>query len=153
MNRLTKLALAAAALSLTAAAAQAQTYTFQSTQTKMVATGGTEPDGTPFGGSFQTGTKVVTMAGGKSVSETWTCIGVTQPPRDSVFHMNAVCDSTGPSGDAATVWGCNFINRERTEISCVGGIYGKTGAYAGKRGTVTFHGVNGTGSGTGQWNN
>lgn len=153
MNSLTKLILSAAALSLMATAAQAQTFTFQSTQTKAVATGSTAPDGTPFGGLFQTGTQVITMAGSKQVSETFTCIGSTQPPRDAVFQFSTVCDSTGPSGDASSVWGCNFLNRERTEVACVGGIYGRSGSYAAKRGTVTWHGVNGSGSGTGQWNN
>jgi hypothetical protein len=152
MHSLTKLALAAAALSLSATAAQAQTFTFQSSQTKAVTTGATAPDGTAFGGLYQTGTQVVTVAG-KQVSESWTCIGTTQPPRDAVFHFSTVCDTTGPSGDTSSVWGCNFLNRERTEVACVGGIYGRSGSYASKRGTVTFHGVNGSGSGTGQWNN
>jgi len=153
MHSLTKLALASAALSLTATAAQAQTFTFQATQTKAVTTGTTAPDGSNFGGLYQTGTQVVTTADGKKTNENWTCIGSTQPPRDAVFHFSTVCDSSGSSGDASSVWGCNFINRERTEVACVGGIYGRSGSYAGKRGTMTWHGVNGSGSGTGQWNN
>jgi hypothetical protein len=153
MHSLTKLALAGAALSLTATAAQAQSFTFQATQTKAIATGSTAPDGTPFGGVYSTGTQVIAMADGKKATESYSCIGTTQPPRDAVFQFSTICDSTGPNGDTSSVWGCNFISRERNEVSCVGGIYGKTGAYAGKRGTVTWHGLNGNGPGTGQWNN
>lgn len=153
MHKLARLALASAALSLTATAAQAQSFTFQATQAKAVATGSTAPDGTPFGGVYSTGTQVISMADGKKVTESYSCIGTTQPPRDAVFQFSTICDATGPNGDTSSVWGCNFLNRERTEVACVGGVYGKSGSYAGKRGTVTWHGVNGSGSGTGQWNN
>lgn len=153
MHNLTKLALAAAALSLSATAAQAQTFTYQTTQTKVVNTGTAVPGGSPIGGIYQTGTQMITMADGKKVTDTFTCIGTTQPPRDSVFQFSSVCDSTGPNGDTSSVWGCNFVSMERNEISCVGGVIGKSGAYAGRRGTMTYHGVNGSGSGTGQWYN
>ena len=153
MHSVTKMALASAALSLSTTTVQAQTFTFEATQTKAVATGGAGPDGTPFGGLYTTGTQIITMADGKKANESWTCIGTTQPPRDSVFQFSTVCDSTGPSGDTSSVWGCNFVNRERTEVSCVGGLIGRSGSYAGKRGTMTWHGVNGSGSGTGQWIN
>ena len=153
MHSLTRLALAAGALSLGATAAQAQTFTFQATQTKAVSTGAAAPDGSMIGGLYSTGSQVITMADGKRVTESYTCIGSTQPPRDAVFQFSTVCDSTGPSGDTSSVWGCNFVNRERTEVSCVGGLIGRTGSYAGKRGTVTWHGVNGNGPGTGQWIN
>lgn len=153
MHTLTKLALATAALSLGATAVQAQSFTFQATQTKAVTTGAPVPGGPPVAGVMSTGTQIVTMADGKKVTETYTCIGATQPPRDAVFQFTTVCDSTGPSGDASSVWGCNFVSMERNEVSCVGGLVGKTGSYAGRRGTVTFHGVNGNGPGTGQWIN
>jgi hypothetical protein len=153
MQSLTKLALAAAALGLSAGAAQAQTFTFQATQTSAVQTGTAFPDGGSIGGVYSTGTQVVTMADGTKVTETYSCIGTTQPPRDSVFQFSTVCNSTGPNGTTSSVWGCNYVNRERNEVGCVGGIYGKSGAYAGKRGSMTFHGVNGTGPGTGQWYN
>ena len=153
MHSLTRLALVAAALGLSATAAQAQTFTHTSNQTKAVSTGGVAPDGTPFGGLYQTGTQVITMADGKKVTETYTCIGMTQPPRNSIFQFSTICDATGPNGDTASVWGCNTVNRERNEVSCVGGVYGKSGSYAKRRGTVTWYGVNGSGSGTGQWNN
>jgi hypothetical protein len=153
MHTMTKLALAAAALSLSATAAQAQTFTYTTTQTKVVNTGTPVPGGAPIAGTYQTGTQVVTTADGKKVTESFTCIGTTQPPRDSVFQFSSVCDSTGPNGDTSSVWGCNSVSTERNEISCVGGVIGKTGSYAGRRGTMTFHGVGGSGSGTGQWYN
>ena len=153
MHNLTRLALAAAALGLNATAAQAQTVTFQTTQTSVVNTGAPVPGGAPIAGVYQTGTQVITSADGKKVTETFTCIGTTQPPRDAVFQFSSVCDSTGPNGDTSSVWGCNFVSMERNEISCVGGVIGKTGAYTGRRGTMTYHGVNGSGSGTGQWYN
>ncbi len=153
MNNLTKLIVSAAALSLSVTAAQAQTFTFQAIQAKAVQTGAAVPGGTPVAGVMSTGTQHVTMADGKKVTETYTCIGSTQPPRDSVFQFSTVCDSTGPSGDASSVWGCNWVKPESNEVSCVGGLIGKSGSYAGRRGTLTFHGVNGSGPGTGQWIN
>lgn len=153
MHSFTKFTALAAALSLSATAAQAQTFIFQATQTKAVNTGGQAPGGGAFAGAMTTGTQVVTTADGKKVTETYTCIGMTQPPRDSVFQFSTICDSTGPNGDASSVWGCNFVKPDSNEISCVGGLVGKTGSYAGRRGTVTFHGVNGNGPGTGQWLN
>lgn len=152
MNSLTQYALAAAALSLSATAAQAETFTFQATQTKAVQTGASGAGGA-VAGVMSTGTQNITMADGKKVTETYTCIGSTTPPRDSVFQFNTVCDATGPNGDNTSYWGCNFIAPERNEIACVGGLIGKTGSYKGRRGTVTFHGVGGSGPGTGQWIN
>jgi hypothetical protein len=151
MHCLTKFAALAAALSLSATAAQGQTFTFQAVQAKAVQTGAAVPGGTPVAGVMSTGTQNVTMADGKKVTETYTCIGSTQPPRDSVFQFSTVCDATGPNGDTSSVWGCNFVSTERNEVSCVGGLVGKSGSYAGRRGTMTFHGINGSGPGTGQW--
>ena len=148
-----KLIFAAAVAALSTTGALAQNYTYVAQNGKTVATGGIAPDGTPFGGQFLTGSQTVTAAGGKMVTESYTCIGTTQPPRDSVFMFNSICDATGPNGDYSVVWGCNFLNRERTNLSCVGGLVGKTGSYASRRGTVTYHGVDGKGSGTGQWIN
>jgi hypothetical protein len=153
MNSLTKFIVSAAALSLSATAAQGQTFTFQAVQAKAVQTGAAVPGGTPVAGVMSTGTQNVTMADGKKVTETYTCIGSTQPPRDSVFQFSTVCDATGPNGDTSSVWGCNFVSMERNEVSCVGGLVGKSGSYAGRRGTMTFHGINGSGPGTGQWIN
>jgi hypothetical protein len=153
MNSMTRLILSAAALSLSASAAQAQSFTFHATQTKAVTTGAPAPGGGAFAGVMSNGSQVVTLADGKKVTESYTCIGTTQPPRDSVFQFSTVCDSTGPNGDTSSVWGCNFISAERNEVSCVGGLVGKSGSYAGRRGTVTFHGTAGSGPGTGQWYN
>jgi hypothetical protein len=152
MNKATNMIAVLATISA-ASTASAQTFTFQAQDKDGVSVGTIDRNGQPMGGRYTNGTSNVTWADGKKTSDSYSCIALSQPPRDSVFMSHSICDASNSSGSYTAVWGCNFMDKERTEMSCVGGLYGKTGAYAGRGGTITFHGKGGVGTGTGQWNN
>ena len=143
------LALGAAATCL-CAGALAQTFTFVSTSETPTTVGATTPQGS-VRGSYWTGSSTVTYADGTTTESTFTCVSTTQPPRDSIFMMHGVCDGTGADGDYTAYTGCNVLDEEAGEMSCVGGLIGKTGDLAGRRGVLTIHGQGDASSGTGQW--
>lgn len=129
-----------------------QTFTFDATANAPTTVGTMGPDGVPVAGSYWTGSTATTWGDGKKTSETYACVSTTQPPNASIFHMHAICDATGAAGAYTSVWGCNFRDKERTLMGCVGGLYGKTGMYAGKGGGgINYMDKVGAGSGTGQW--
>ncbi len=144
-------AFAAIMLAASATAASAQSFTFDATDDGAAVTvGGARPDGSPFGGRMWKG-KSVGDIGGKKVSTTYTCVSLSQPPNDSIFSAHAVCDVTAPDGTYSLLMGCNFHNKEATIVSCLGGSFGKTGAYVGKAGNITLYTKGGKTTGTGQW--
>jgi hypothetical protein len=151
MTRFAKLALSGAALILSTSAAMAQTNTYETQDSGTTTTGGKLRDGSMTGGLTSKGTSKISWADGHKSTETYSCIGVTQPPRDAIFMSHSVCDASGPDGSYFAVFGCNVLDAARNETACVGGLYGKTGSFANRGGTITFHGVNGKGSGTAQW--
>jgi hypothetical protein len=132
--------------------ANAETFTFESQMDgPPMSVGGARPDGSSYGGSYFTGTSQgITSAGGKTKSK-YACVSMTTPPTDSIFKMHSICDVTTAEGDYTAVFGCDIL--AATEVSCVGGIYGKTGVYKGRRGSITNHGKGPKSSGTGQWIN
>ena len=102
-------------------------------------------------GAYWTGASTVTMADGSVNESTFTCVSTSQPPRDSIFMVHGVCDGTGADGDYTVYSGCNIMDPEAGEMSCVGGLIGKSGNYAGRRGVLTIHSKGGASAGTGQW--
>ena len=147
-----KTILSTAAIAIaTTAGAHAQMFTFESTNDEMTEVGAVGPDGTPFGGSYWTGNGETTWADGKKSKYSYKCVSVSQPPRDSTFHMLGSCDVTAPDGTFSVATGCNWLDAERSGAGCVGGLVGKTGAYEGRRGAITNHASDGKSKGTGQW--
>ncbi|HAE27385.1 MULTISPECIES: hypothetical protein [Hyphomonas] len=130
--------------------ALAQTFTFQSTSEEPTTVGATTPEGS-VAGAYWTGASTVTMADGSVNESTFTCVSTSQPPRDSIFMVHGVCDGTGADGDYTVYSGCNIMDPEAGEMSCVGGLIGKSGNYAGRRGVLTIHSKGGASAGTGQW--
>ena len=130
--------------------ALAQTFTFQSTSEEPTTVGATTPEGS-VAGAYWTGASTVTMADGSVNERTFTCVSTSQPPRDSIFMVHGVCDGTGADGDYTVYSGCNIMDPEAGEMSCVGGLIGKSGNYAGRRGVLTIHSKGGASAGTGQW--
>jgi len=65
--------------------------------------------------------------------------------------MHGACDIVSKYRTFSAPIVCNFVDKAGTETSCVGGLVGKTGAYAGRRGTLTLHGKGAAAKGTGQW--
>lgn len=150
MNKLMAIILAATAAA-SAGAVQAQSLTFQSVETTSSNVGGARTDGTVFGGQATTGTVETVWADGKKSSGTYKCMGVSMPPNDSTYNFRIICDNDGPEGASATIWGCTDPGKETKEVHCTGWAFGKSGIYAGRRGTMTFRGTGGKGVGTGLW--
>jgi hypothetical protein len=136
-----------------ASPAQAQSLTFQSQEKDAVTTDGTRTDGTTFGGRYSTGTADMTWADGKKVTETYKCMAVTMPPNDSTYNSRVICENSGAGGSSAVIWGCTTPDKTSKEVYCTGWAFGKSGSYAGRRGTMTFRGMGDKGVGTGQWGN
>lgn len=144
-------AFCAAAFAVSAANAQMITFTTKDDAGRKEV-GTTSPEGVPVMGAYWTGGADTVWAGGKKSKEKYACVSTTQPPRDAIFAAHLICDSTGPDGTFSSTWGCNPLNKEGTEVGCVGGLLGKTGKYQGKRGSASFQGkADGTGKGAGQW--
>ncbi len=147
--------LSAAVALATASAAQAQpqadTFTFTSEATSEVSIGseGTGPN--PYSAAYFTGNFTTALANGSSAKGTYICIAMTQPPAGKLFDMHMLCDGTDNRGTYSLTMGCTVINAKNSNWSCIGGMYGKSGGYAGKRGSLTNYTVNGKATGTGQW--
>lgn len=150
MNKLLSFCIIAAAAASTSAV-QAQSLTFQSVEGTSDAVGGARTDGTTFGGQTTTGTVATVWADGKKSSGTYKCMGVSMPPNDSIYNFRTVCNTESAEGASSTVWGCTSPDKETMEVHCTGWAFGKTGVYAGRRGTMTFLGMKGKGIGTGTW--
>ncbi|WFL77539.1 hypothetical protein P7228_00305 [Altererythrobacter arenosus] len=135
---------ALAAIMTYASAAQAEMATYVTTGGEQTVTG-TE---TMFG-SMQVGTSVATYGDGSKRSESWTCIGASNPPNSKVFDVHFVCDLNSDAGSYAINFGCQ--NLPDGSQGCVGGLQGKSGIYKGKVGATTWAGTGGTGSGTIHW--
>ena len=135
----------------TGGAVQAQQFTFEAAANKPTTVGAPAPDGSPVQGAYWTGTSVVTWPDGKKTTDSYSCISTTQPRNAKIFDAHTICDAKGPAGGYSSVWGCTMIAAMPGSMSCIGGLTGTSGMYAGKGGTITFAGKEGSGRGTGQW--
>lgn len=142
-------AIAAIMVTFTFSAAQAQTYTYTTKDKPGMVVGTTAPDGHTIGGTANTGEMTVMWADGTKTAETYTCIATTQPSNAKIFNVHTICDASGPNGSYTATFGCT--NLKDGAQGCVGGLYGKTGKYAGRGGGSTWMGKDGVGRGTGQW--
>ena len=144
-------AMAFAGATVAQAQPAADTFTFQSQTSNVVTVGsdGTGPN--PFSGSYVTGTSEAAFANGTNIASNHTCVSMTQPPTDSLFDVHMFCDVTNSQGSYSATFGCTIIDVATVNLSCVGGLYGKSGAYEGRFGTITNHSVGGAATGTGQW--
>jgi hypothetical protein len=143
-------AFAALSAVLFASSASAQSFTFQSqADNPAMSVSSTGPDGKPYGASAVAGTGETSWADGKKSKYSYKCISMSQPPRDAIFMAHMMCDVTAPDGTFAVTFGCNAMSAD--EMGCVGGLSGKSGAYSGRRGSLTSHGKANKSNGTGQW--
>ncbi len=127
------------------------TFTFSSTSNAPTMLGGNGKNGVPYSGMHWTGNSTGKTSTGATTKTSFSCVMMTQPPRDSLFESHMLCDVTAPDGEYSATMGCQFINQATNEASCIGGLYGTSGAYAGRRGTITTHAKGSASSGTGQW--
>jgi hypothetical protein len=149
--KVTSIIVGAMVLAFSSSAAQAQNFVFEAAANPATTVGGPDFRGNPVVGAFWTGTSTVTWADGKKTTDKYTCISVTQPVNDKVFDAHTVCDGSGADGTYTSVWGCQYTSKDMMSMACFGGLTGRTGKYAGRGGTMTFMGRNGSGSGTGTW--
>jgi hypothetical protein len=151
MKTLSTFLIAGALAALLGTAAQAQSFTYLSQGDAPTIIGGTTPEGIPFGGSYVTGNGTTSWADGTKSKYSYKCVATIQPPRDAIFTSHQACDVTTPEGNFSASFGCNPIAGKADQQGCVGGILGKSGRFAGKRGSVTNHGKGTVSIGTGQW--
>ncbi len=137
----------------TAAMAQSGdvTFTFTSTSNTPTMLGGNGKNGVPYSGMHWTGSSTGKTSTGATTKTSFSCVMMTQPPRDSLFEAHMLCDVTAADGGYSATMGCSFMDQTRQEASCIGGLYGTSGAYAGRRGSITNHAKGGTSTGTGSW--
>ena len=145
------IATATAILALGFGSANAQTFNFESKNDTPVVVGGIGADGGSYVGSYVTGSGVSTNADGSKLKPTSKCVSMMQPPNGNIFAVHVACDATRKAAVYSVAGGCNFMNKEKTEISCVGGLKGKAGELEGRTGSITWHTKGGISMGTGQW--
>ena len=133
------------------ALAQDVTFTFTSTSNAPSTLGGNSKNGVPYSGSHWTGSSIGKSSAGETTKTSFSCVMMTQPPTDTLFQAHMLCDITAPDGTYSATMGCQFIDMAKGEVSCIGGLYGTGGAYAGRRGSITNHAKGSASTGTGQW--
>jgi hypothetical protein len=143
--------IATAILALGFGSANAQTFNFESKNDTPVVVGGIGPDAGSYIGTYVTGSGVSTYADGSKLKSKSKCVSMMQPPNGGIFAVHVACDVTGEAAVFSVAAGCNFMNKEKTETSCVGGLKGKTGELKDRTGSITWHTKGGTSKGTGQW--
>lgn len=152
MRKFVTAALAATGL-LASAGVSAQSFTYEVDIAPPTFVGGLGPDGSYGRGGTTGGPYTTTLANGDTATGTLTCVGMDQPPSTSLFAVHLACDAVATDGSTRTsvLYGCNPIGEDDGPLSCVGGIEGKTGPNAGRRGSVTLHLRGENSVGTGQW--
>ena len=152
MNGLIKSLCAAGAALMLSTTAVAESFSFTSTGE---GTGGVSipmANGATAGAGSSAGTTNWTWASGKKSTSTYVCYSMTDRAGE-LFALRGMCESTQDGEVVSSVmFGCNYLNEERTETNCVGGLIGRAGAFEGKTGTISWHGKDGTSNGAGHWN-
>lgn len=151
-----KTILSASAISfLFATSAMAQSFTYDVVWQPVESIGGmTGPGGERGGGgAVADGAYTTTYADGSVEKGSVRCVGMQQPD-NSLFAIHMSCTAKDSSGTASLLYGCNYLGQPgpETPLGCVGGLQGKTGDTAGRRGSLTMEWYSATQSrGTGQW--
>ena len=133
--------------------AQAQSFTYESKADTPTVVGGVGPAGQDYVGAYWTAKTTAKNSDGSTTKAKSICVSMSQPPNSQIFDSHAACEVTASNGTFSVVFGCTIVNAETGETSCVGGMAGKTGDYAGARGNLTSYNKSGTSTGTGQWHN
>ena len=102
-------------------------------------------------GVHVTNTGRTTWADGTVTTDTGECVGMGQPPNDSLFQAHQICNVEGKEGSFTVLMGCNPDPTNEGAMGCVGQMWGKTGIYKGRGGGITMYAKDGKGHGAGQW--
>lgn len=147
--------LAALLLGGSALAVHAETFTFNGTGTPTNQLTVPGPNGTTRTAGFNVSKGVTTLASGKALPTDSTCAAWPSGPGD-LFQSHGMCTFSDSTGAGYIRFGCNPA-KEAMEENCVGGIWGTSGAYAGRSGSMAWHGKSSTDgktatfAGAGQW--
>ncbi len=150
------LAAAGAAMLLTGLA-RAETFSFTSTTEVTSQILIPMPTGVVDASTWFKGSSSGVFSKRGEVSSTFVCSSMTNPPNET-FAAGTRCDVTEKDGSTFAIYaGCNFVNKERTESICLGGLIGKTGAYKDRAGTISWNQKQsgpstGAATGAGVWN-
>ena len=151
MKTILTLTLASAVLGF--GSAHAQSFTFESKSSDPTVVGGVGPAGQDYIGAYWNAKTTAKNSDGSITKGKSVCVSMSQPPNSQIFDSHAACEVTATTGTFSVVFGCTLINAETGETSCVGGMAGKTGEFAGRRGNLTSHNKSEKSTGTGQWHN
>lgn len=134
-------------------AAMAQSFTFTSTNDGMTSIGGNGQNGVPYSAAHWTGNSAGMSADGSKTKTTYSCVMMSQPPNNTLFGAHMLCDIKAQNGTYSAVMGCTTIDPKTRETSCIGGLVGTGGDYAGRRGSITNYvkAMGADSKGTGQW--
>lgn len=127
--------------------AQSFTYTSKSNPPTMVV-GGAPAGGPPFGAQAWSGSSEA-MMDGKKLTNSFTCISMSQPANARIFDAHMMCNISDSAGTYTSAWGCS--GQPATGTSCVGRLLGQTGAYANRGGVIAGSGKGAMQTGSGQW--
>ena len=130
---------AAGAAMLLGGFAHAETFSFTSTSEVTSQVSIPLANGVMAGSAWIKGNSSrVSSKTGESTS-TFVCASHTNRPSE-LYNLVNMCDVTEKDGGTFGILaGCNFLNKERTESNCIGGLFGKTGVYKDRRGTISWH--------------
>jgi len=136
---------------LAATTAHAQNFTYESSANDPLIVGGIGPSGNDYLGAYWTSENTTQLDDGTTRKSNSVCVSMRQPPNNQIFDSHIACEVTVSDGTFSAVFGCTLLDAKTNEMSCVGGLRGKSGAYKGKMGTITNYVKNGSSKGTGQW--
>jgi len=126
-------------------------FTLTSKNNPITSIGGDGKNGIPYSGWHWTGNSTRETSDGKKTESTYSCVMMSQPPKNTLFQLHMLCDLKASDGTFSSILGCTLMDPATTELSCVGALLGSSGAYADRRGNMTLHAKDGVSTGTGQW--
>lgn len=155
MMRKSQILVATAVSFLFGGAAPGQSFTYDVAWEPVEFVGGmTGADGEQGGGAgIVNGSYTTTLQDGSKQKGTVRCVGQDQPD-SGLFDLHLSCTTKDASGTASLLYGCNYLGKPgpETPLGCVGGIQGKTGDGANRRGALTMEWyTDAQARGTGQW--
>ena len=142
--------LSALAISLLAGAtASAQSFSFKADRDDITTLGGIGPGGSQYVGAHYKGTYTSTFEGEATKNGTFECTMTSQPP--GLFDTHAACTMVQDDGSFTSAWGCNALNAENTDMSCVAGLYGRSGRFENMVGSAAGRTTGDKSHGVGLW--
>lgn len=129
------------AFSASTAHAQSFTYTAKNSASSQIGDIGTQSKGEVK----------FTYASGKKETGTYECVSMKSPKNSKMFYFHLSCQTKVNDGSFSLIYGCDDLKAKGADVSCIGEMKGKTGAYKNKQGNLSQYEKNGEIIGSGQW--